>query len=86
MLLKKPEQQPTEELMRKVRGYLDAVHKAEATLLKSRLAAGRYLLALRNRVEAGKSEVNWWEWYVANVGSGRRNAEWLMKMAAADTQ
>jgi hypothetical protein len=82
-MVAKMAEQPTEELMAKVRGYLDAVHKSEATLLSARLAAGQYLLALRTRVEAGELEVNWWDWYVANIGSGRRNAEWLMKMAAA---
>jgi hypothetical protein len=49
------------------------------------LAAGAQLLALRARIEAGEcGDVDWWEWFDANVRHSRKDAEKLMRIAEAD--
>jgi hypothetical protein len=53
----------------------------------ARIQAGRVLLELRRRVEAGEAGpgVNWWEWFEArDFGRGRKDAEKLMRIAGSD--
>jgi hypothetical protein len=41
--------------------------------------------ALRARIEAGEcGDVDWWEWFDANVRHSRKDAEKLMRIAEAD--
>ena len=47
-----------------------------------RLNAGRQLLELRKRIEAGEAgEVKWWEWYESKFVRSRRDAEKVMALA-----
>src|SRR5262249_28421105 len=51
-----------------------------------RVYAGKLLIALRARIEAGEAGegVNWWVWYEKNFVRSRRDAERVMKLASAD--
>jgi hypothetical protein len=62
---------------------------AEATALdikadNARIEAGRMLIELRARIEAGEvGLVGWWHWYSANFTRSRRDAEKCMALAQA---
>ena len=51
----------------------------------ARHEAGRMLLQLRKRIEAGEAgETTWWHWYSANFTRSRRDAEKCMAMASSE--
>src|SRR5262249_13144772 len=63
------------------------VVSAESNLDKKRLAAGQRLLELRARIEAGEAgPISWWTFYEQDLARfrSRKDAEKLMRMAAAD--
>jgi hypothetical protein len=55
---------------------------------RSRLKAGRVLLEMRRRVEAGEDgEISWWDWYAKNLGPSqrsRKDAQKLLRIAEAN--
>jgi hypothetical protein len=53
---------------------------------RARLRAGKLLIELRGRIEAGEGGegVNWWKWYGENIARSKRDAMRVMKLASAD--
>jgi hypothetical protein len=52
---------------------------------RARIRAGKLLIELRKRVEAGEvgEGVNWWEWYDENFARTKRDARKCIKIARA---
>jgi hypothetical protein len=68
-----------------IRRHMYEVTRHRTSMNEHMLAAGAQLLALRARIEAGEcGDVDWWEWFDANVRHSRKDAEKLMRIAEAD--
>jgi hypothetical protein len=68
-----------------IRRHMFEMTSHRASMNEHMLAAGAQLLALRARIEAGEcGDVDWWEWFDANVRHSRKDAEKLMRIAQAD--
>jgi hypothetical protein len=77
-----------EELVVQINGHIYDANHAYARGNKLRLKAALKLLELRRRVEAGEAgDVTWWAWFEAQTHlllRGRKDAEKLLKIAAAE--
>ena len=75
-------QDMVDEIHRQFGEVKDAEWKAES----SRIYAGKLLLSLRERIEAGEDGegVNWWEWYEAHFVRSRKDAEKVMRLARSE--
>jgi hypothetical protein len=75
-------QEAIDEIHRQFGEALSNDRKAESC----RLYAGKLLLALRQRIEAGEAGegVNWWQWYESKFVRSRKDAEKVMRLASAE--
>jgi hypothetical protein len=75
-------QEAIDEIHRQLGDAITNDRKAESC----RLYAGKLLLALRQRIEAGEAGegVNWWEWYESKFVRSRKDAEKVMRLASAE--
>jgi hypothetical protein len=74
-----------ERLVTEVHKQFSAATEGTKKADRARLRAGKLLLELRDRIEAGEAGegVNWWKWYGDNIARSKRDARRVMKLAAA---
>ena len=73
-----------DELINEVHRYFATAQDASNRAVRARIRAGRFLLKLRERIEAGEAgDVEWWKWYGANIVRSRRDGEKVMALARA---
>jgi len=71
---------------------VDQIHREFATAAsdtkradRARLRAGRLLIELRGRIEAGEvgQGVKWWKWHKENIARSKRDSMKVMRLASA---
>lgn len=75
-----------DELVFLIRKQFDCVVTTQQKFFAARIEAGRLLLQLKARIDAGEvgELAVWWEWYDDNFHRSRRDAERVMALAAAE--
>lgn len=71
-----------DEIHKQFAAAFDAGKKAD----RARIHAGRLLIALRKRIEAGEvgENVSWWKWYDDHFARSKKDAMKVMKIASAE--
>ena len=76
---------PIAEVVIQMRGHIYDAKGLATRANNHQLQAGQKLLHLRRRIEAGEEgEVEWWDWFEANMEENRKTCEKLMKIAGAE--
>jgi hypothetical protein len=76
---------PLDEMVLLIHKKFDVVVRKQEEFKIARIEAGRLLLELRSRVEAGEDgRVSWWDWYGQKFARSRRDAERVMEIASQE--
>jgi hypothetical protein len=72
------------DLAKEIDRLFSVVQDSERRAERARMQAGRLLLELRARIEAGEAgAVTWWRWYCDHIAHSHRDAEKVMALARA---
>jgi hypothetical protein len=79
-------QETIAQTVRRIEVSFDKIKQYSEKADQYRISAGKQLVELKVRIEAGEAGkgVKWWAWYAENFNRTRRDAQRVMALANAD--